>query len=919
MKKLYLMLLGLILAMGANAADWYISGVFQGWSHCNANYKLTETTSGVYTIELSSISGEFLMCQGTTNSPNWNTKIGTNGTKVKEGVPYRYAKGANNFNMDGEVNNALVTLDTNAGTLLITGQAEENDYTTVYVVGDINGSGWNEATTNYPMTLKEGTDNVWETSITTTATSYFKMRAGTYVYGTGAGDVTPVSGQEYTASQSGNSFVMASGKTYYISFTLDKNADTGILVVTYDGGDDPNPDPEPNYDSWYVNILGDFNSWLDNGVQPVDGISTHTNLAIGTSSFKVKIWNGDKDTWYASTNGNVPVGEWFQFEEVAGNGTPIAGAKTSSVYNVEYNVITNQIKVTLVSEDPDEPDPEPDYDSWYVNVLGDFNSWLDNGVQPVDGISTHTDLAIGTSSFKVKIWNGNKDTWYASTNGNVPVGEWFQFEEVAGDGTPIEGAKASSVYNVEYNVITNQVKVTLVSEDPDPVEQPLDVTFDFTNIETIQAMNSAIPALDGWTKDGDNTKFALEDISLVYDNVTITSIKNPEITTTVSVSSLYRTKAGVIDLRFYKNNIITLAAPEGYYIVNFEFKGVSAKLDKFTSEQGTFTAATKKNDEGFFVTTFTPNEANEKSESIIFSVPSTGSTMRVAYINVTLAKLDETPEVHETLYLRAADNGWGADESNEMTYANGVYSITMTKLAGAFKVANSDWNVQVTTDNLAMETGVTYDVVEGAVGNMGMKDVLENVTITYDSASKKIQVTGTAIEGYSVSYLLHGQFEAYVEPATPENPDVPEAAAQAEIPWNDIEMTENNGIISAVVVPLAEEGSFVIFHKRDGVDYETIKSASGTLSADQTLQLTTNGGEDAKYQLNPDHKYTLEVDTNTLVASTRDGGSTGIESITVDANADVRYFNLQGVPVATPAPGLYIVVRNGVATKAYIR
>lgn len=49
------------------------------------------------------------------------------------------------------------------------------------------------------------------------------------------------------------------------------------------------------------------------------------------------------------------------------------------------------------------------------------------------------------------------------------------------------------------------------------------------------------------------------------------------------------------------------------------------------------------------------------------------------------------------------------------------------------------------------------------------------------------------------------------------------------------------------------------------------------------------------------------------------GQTTGIEGITVDSEAAAEYFNLQGVRVANPSEGLYIVRRGNTVTKQYIR
>ncbi|MCM1067197.1 MAG: hypothetical protein NC418_06470 [Muribaculaceae bacterium] len=242
MKKFYLLMLSLVVAMAANAANWYISGAFQGWAHANANYELkpVEGEAGVFRYTMpeghKAFAGEFLICQGTPGSPDWNNKIGTNGSKVKEGEAYSYRVGAGNFNMDGSVENAVITLDTNAKTLLVTGAAKENDYTTIYLVGDMGG-GWNDSRTDYPLALKEGTQDEWTgTYKLTAAKSYFKMRAGDIQYGTGrTGDIEVVAGETYTTPQTGDSFVLPAGE-YIFTFVCAKNAEEGKLTVTVPGG-----------------------------------------------------------------------------------------------------------------------------------------------------------------------------------------------------------------------------------------------------------------------------------------------------------------------------------------------------------------------------------------------------------------------------------------------------------------------------------------------------------------------------------------------------------------------------------------------------------------------------------------------------------------------------------------------------------
>lgn len=49
------------------------------------------------------------------------------------------------------------------------------------------------------------------------------------------------------------------------------------------------------------------------------------------------------------------------------------------------------------------------------------------------------------------------------------------------------------------------------------------------------------------------------------------------------------------------------------------------------------------------------------------------------------------------------------------------------------------------------------------------------------------------------------------------------------------------------------------------------------------------------------------------------GGTTGVDSvIDADSDAPVRYYNLQGVEIKNPAPGVYIRVQGSRSSKVVI-
>ena len=75
MKKLYLFMTALLVAIAANAADWYLVGDHTGssyqWTDREA-YKLTQTSDTEYYIDVESLNGTWKIKEGGT----WDTSFG---------------------------------------------------------------------------------------------------------------------------------------------------------------------------------------------------------------------------------------------------------------------------------------------------------------------------------------------------------------------------------------------------------------------------------------------------------------------------------------------------------------------------------------------------------------------------------------------------------------------------------------------------------------------------------------------------------------------------------------------------------------------------------------------------------------------------------------------------------------------------
>lgn len=474
MRKFLLLFSVVIASLAASAAatgNYFISGNFNGWDHAQIQFDKDGSTYSV-TLDgtgLQPFSGEFLICGGTTGNADWTDKIGGVSNMVVD-TEYTYQVGGGNCSVSGVIAYPLtVTFNTETKKIKITGVEAENDYDTVYVIGNF-GDGWSETRTDGALSLKTGTNNVWEGDITFSGEeNFFKLKAGAYIYGTGGADIEVELGEEYTLPQSGNAFTIGEGE-YHIQFVLDKNAATGVLTVT--NGNDPGPGPDPDpFTGWYFNIGGDFITGYWDGVAfPSTGIIEVKNVAIGTNEFKIKIWNGtDKaDEFYSTTDGTIANATPTVLSEstVTTCALTVTGAVEGDIFDVKFDYNTKTLTVTKVGNAPVDPNP---FQGWYFNFGTpsfevDGENWFRGVAVPKTGIVEYGNVTLGTDIFKIKIWNGEDDVYYSTTDGTIQPNTPTVLVNEEGEMT-VEGATAGSVYSVKYDCNTNTLTMTKVGGD----------------------------------------------------------------------------------------------------------------------------------------------------------------------------------------------------------------------------------------------------------------------------------------------------------------------------------------------------------------------------------------------------------------------------------------------------------------------
>lgn len=343
MKKFYFLFIAMLIGcISASAVDYYLIGGFNGWALKKADCKFTAQTDGTYVLDYKgTLTSGFKINDGTWSS-DANNFGGSGKLVVGQVFNLQVGGSSGNIAMDGNVDNPHIVFNPTAKTLLITGQETEASYK--YVIhGDCVTGTWADIV----LTEKDGE---WVSAETALIGGNFGIKKNDATTGaqvewiSSAGSATVELNTAMPCQVEGINWAIGAG-----SYTFSFNPEAMTLTVTGEGGDMPTPD----YTTWYVNVIGDFNSWKDNGVAAdSEGVASHSGLPIGTSDFKVKIWNGVADVYY-STGGAIPVDEWVTISGNADANMTIEGAQAGEKFNVTYNCDTKQIKVTSAGTDPE--------------------------------------------------------------------------------------------------------------------------------------------------------------------------------------------------------------------------------------------------------------------------------------------------------------------------------------------------------------------------------------------------------------------------------------------------------------------------------------------------------------------------------------------------------------------------------------
>ena len=911
MRKLYLFVLAMVVATGlfsAHAADpdLYVRGAQFGWnaSDCTSANQLKTSDNETYTISLDKLESGFKIADNSWGAYNFGSV-----SNITPGNTYTLQNNSNSGNITtaGAVtlSNVKLTFKLSTGQLTVEGTAAAATYPeALYLVGDFNG--WTTNDSNYKM-LPDGNNGKYVIKNVNIANgAQVKFCNGSWAVNWGAsteGDPLPV-GTEFVPAFNANNYkltVALSNATVEFYYDLSNIESARIKITNGEGGGTVDPGTgggdtgdTGNFKDYWVNVIGPFNEWKDNGVQPgADGITTTTNLPINAQGFKVKVWNGQKDIYYVADGDKViPLDTWTQMAEDTSDAAPaqIQGASSSTVYTVKYNLNNNQIYVTLEggSTDPGtDPDPTPATLYLRGSFIGGGDGW---GVD---------------ENYKMTA-NGNV---YTINNVNIPAGGEFK----------VANADWSVSYGGTGVIGDESVKTCTISNNTD-ADAWLDSSINFTvekaisNATVTFTLNSGEGAstikVSGTEEGGGDTpvdpdpdptgttlylrgSFIGGDNWDVDDAYKMTANGNVYTLTGVNIPAAGEFKVANNDwtISYGGTGDINDESVTTCTIYN------DTEADAWFNSSVNFTVAKAINNATI---TFTLNSDN--------SMP---STIKVTGTEVGGGDdpVDPNPGTYTALYIRGGGFGWDdCTSANQMSTTDGVnYTKSVASLESGFKISDEGYANYNFGSASNVEPGQDYTLTNDEMsGNITTKGgmPITNAVINFNLTTGVMNITGTMSDAtYPEALYLVGTFNEWV--TNDATYKLTREGDTGKYVINGVNIASGEQL-KVCAGSWANNWGSSMEGETLPIGYEFVPAYNG-----QNFML----GEDL---VNATVEFVYNIDDIEVASMTVTNGSSGVEGI-YGNDGEAEYYNMQGVRVANPENGIYIVKRGSVVTKEVIR
>ncbi len=508
-------------------------------------------------------------------------------------------------------------------------------------------------------------------------------------------------------------------------------------------------------------------------------------------------------------------------------------------------------------------DPDPDYATWYVNLPGDHNSWVDNGVQPGRNPIVTFNVASYSGKFRVKVWNGSTDLVY-STKGEIAANEWVTLPLIEGTVDDLgyedmwlpEGADGQPV-TFKFNVETNQLYAEVELKQVIPTAYSVSYDNGLTAWNEVYAYvfngEKYVAAWPGvkmtapaegtvWTYDFETT---IDPAYIVFNEGVDGGAQTEDLA--FEAGKVYGDPAPIVEeevLVKWDNNDANYTNPYANWSTEINGTVTSVPMTELIAE----------------VETPDVPEPEQKVVTYNFSEFPAGDYTA------------ETKEGDMTIY--ASESAKISIDGSNKTIEDVAYTQRL-KFGGTASMKNG-----VPSRVIGFPVDGDCTIVVAATSSSGSEERTVNV---YDAAGNVLQAI---------------------------------AAPAGDINVASVEYTGEAG---EIFIGSAKSGSNIYFVR---VEYPVAAATPAAIEYVHTGIWTAQLPEEAKYvyftdgasEERGDNKLFAVEDEKTYTPETE--AVTGVEAVTIDANAPAVYYNLQGVRVANPAAGqVYIKVIGKNASK----
>lgn len=705
MKKLFSLAVAALTALSMNAASIYLMGDGEGLTWDQFPGMKVDESDGYYTVTINNLNSFKI---STNEATGWDD--GYNAGAYQATGSFGDAVGQTGGQTLG-LTNGDANIDTPwAGTYTV---KIKSDFTTInlytqtpkptnapdaYLVGGMSSWGINNS---YKFSVTaSGSNYVYTLDCNIAANTEFKIAGangnsvnwgGAINYGTGTTiPASSLNGSEININYNGNNMKLGAAFSGTVTLTIPQTAkQNGKISFTPKNVEVTYPttmfvlgnvngkgwDPTNGFAMTATSNKGEFTADvpIGNELEAGYGYFSFTESLSNNSSN----WDGLGTRYGATANDFVP--------SYTSANSITAGSNSFKVdADITYRMTLNLVNSTLMISKLETETPDVEVKNFTAVSANVDQTTADINVS----YTVENAPADATYTIYYKEANGTEQTVSATATGGtinltgLTEGTAYTYTVSLGiNDEKVDGASAT----VSFTTTSGTVEPT-----PDLGDEA-EVTFDFTSLENLGTYTEGAGDSNNWTADGSNSRFNVTALGISKDGIKISFVAN---TATANPIYYYKTSSGGYDLRFYKDNSMTIAAPSGYYMTGIKFatSASNTNINKLALAEGQ------------------PGElVNNPTKTMVWTAPSdgqvtslvfgTGSTTRFDNITISLVKIDggdepidpdPEPEI-SSVYVVGGGYTWDLP-GEEIKGENKVYTFNVT---GKFKVSTvntNDWN-----------------------------------------------------------------------------------------------------------------------------------------------------------------------------------------------------------------------------------